>query len=168
MEKISKRATAIAIMAANADKAMDEVVAMIAAANEITVANAKSYYRWIVQNGMAAGSIEKPARVVKEKVAKVKAEKVVKAPQPHWRRNLRLPVANADELAKIKAANLQRMKEVTTKSRQFLPGQVANGKKSAAPVDPDEARAEVDNILNGLDSFKAPAFLTKDQIRSLV
>ena len=168
----AKFAVARAVMTENAGRVSKaEVIKLIADALEISVSTGGAYYRCILTGGIIATEVaaiyagldkvkdDKPAKVKVEKPVKVKAEKPVK---------VRLPVANADELAKIKAANLQRMKEVTTKSRQYLPGQVANGKKSAAPVDPDEARAEVENILNGLDSFKAPAFLTKDMLNSLV
>ena len=171
----AKFAVARAVMTENAGRvSKTEVIKLIADALEISVSTGGAYYRCILKGGIIASEVaaiyagldkvkaDKPAKVKVEKPVKAKAEKPVKMVK------VRLPVANADELDKIKAANLQRMKEVTAKTRQYLPGQVANGKKSAAPVDPDEARAEVENILSGLDSFKAPSFLTKDMLNSLV
>jgi hypothetical protein len=34
--------------------------------------------------------------------------------------------------------------------------------------DPDEARAEVSNIVNDLDSFKAPRFLSKAELKAMI
>lgn len=54
---LTKRALAIDVMKANQDKQMDVVVDLIARANQITHNAARSYYKWIVNNGLAPGVI---------------------------------------------------------------------------------------------------------------
>lgn len=79
-----------------------------------------------------------------------------------------------DELAKIKAANLKRMKEITERNkvtRSQYNGNIARGADD--PFDPEDftpegARAEVDAMINEMDGFKAPRFLSKDQVKALV
>jgi hypothetical protein len=70
-----------------------------------------------------------------------------------------------DNLAEIKAKNLARMKEVSAKSKY---NQVARPEgKGVKDFDATEARAEIDNLLAD-DSFKAPKFLSRDQVKALV
>ena len=59
---MSKRNDAIFIMTENATLPMADVVKLIAEKIGVTEANAKSYYRWIVANGKAPGTVEKTAR----------------------------------------------------------------------------------------------------------
>jgi hypothetical protein len=74
------------------------------------------------------------------------------------------PKSDSD-IAKIKAANLARMKEVSAKSKY---NQVARPEgKGVKNFDSKKAREEVDNLLTD-DSFKAPKFLSKDQVKALV
>lgn len=189
-EKTSKRAQAISIMNANKDKSMSDVVALIAKTIDVTEANARSYYRWIAANGLATANVEakskaeKPAKVKAEKpVAKVKETKTVEA-KPKGNRFTGKVKADAkataatdkpktpDEIAKIKAANLKRMQEVTAKMKKqgLLPGQYANPENVGVPDgwSEDAARAEVDQMYKELDSFEMPKFLTKDQVKALV
>lgn len=79
----------------------------------------------------------------------------------------KLVTAKSDEeLAKIKAGNLARMKEVSAKSKKY--NQVARPEgKGVKDFDAAEARAEIDNLLAD-DSFKAPKFLSRDQVKALV
>lgn len=149
----SKRQVAIDIMNENGKKPMADVIALIAKANDIDAGAARSYYVYIVKNGMAKGKIEaapkaeKAPKAAKEKavkrMAKEAAAKAVKAVKPS------VPVKSAEEIERIKAANLARMKTVLGKVKQ-------NVKVEDAP-----AFAET-------DSFDAPAFLTKDEVESLV
>jgi len=99
----------------------------------------------------------KAPKPVKEKVVKVKFKKEVAA-------KTLLPDS---EVAKIKAANLARMKAVSSKTKVY-----ANVARPEGPgvedFDADEARAEVSNIVNDLDSFKAPRFLSKAQLKAMI
>jgi hypothetical protein len=147
--KMSKRNQAIEIMNVNADKDMATVVKLIAKKIDVTEANAKSYYRYIVTNKLGAGNIDKPA-----KVAKVK--KVSKTA---------LLEKSVDEITAIKAKNLQTMKIATLKGHgkeATLPaGRLARPQsEGVADFDPQLAREEVQAILNdeGLDAY-SPKFL---------
>jgi len=147
--KMSKRNQAIEIMNVNADKDMATVVKLIAKKIDVTEANAKSYYRYIVTNKLGAGNIDKPA-----KVAKVK--KVSKTA---------LLEKSVDEITAIKAKNLQTMKIATLKDHgkeAVLPaGRLARPQsEGVADFDPQLAREEVQAILNdqGLDAY-SPKFL---------
>ena len=151
----SKRQIAIDIMNANSDKPMAEVLVLIAKANGFDVGTARSYYVYLVKNGMAKGTIEakapkakaeKAPKTAKEKAVKRMAkETVAKAKKPE------APAKSADEIERIKAANMARMKAVLAKTKQ-------NVRKDEAEA---PAFAETDN-------FAAPAFLTKEEVTALV
>jgi len=51
----SKRARAVAVMFANADRPASEVITLIAAASEIPLNSAKGYYRYLSAEGYAPG-----------------------------------------------------------------------------------------------------------------
>jgi hypothetical protein len=152
----SKRGIAIEIMNSNANKPMAEVLELIATANGIDAGAARSYYVYLVKNGMAKGNVEakapkaKAEKPAKEKavkrMAKEVAAKAVKAVKPAG------PVKSAEEIEKIKAANMARMKAVLAKTKQ----NVVKDEVEEAP-----AFAET-------DAFAAPAFLTKEDVISLV
>ena len=145
----SKRAVAIEIMNSNAKKPMAEVLELIATANGIDTGAARSYYVYLVKNGMAKGTIEAKAPKAKAekapKTAKEKAEKPKKAAKPE------APAKSAEEIDRIKAANMARMKAVLGKVKQ-------NVRK-------DEAEAPA---FAETDTFAAPAFLTREEVASLV
>jgi len=71
------------------------------------------------------------------------------------------------EVAKIKAANLARMKAVSAKTKIYTNVARPEG-PGVEDFDADEARAEVSNIVNDLDSFKAPRFLSKAQLKAMI
>jgi hypothetical protein len=71
------------------------------------------------------------------------------------------------EVAKIKAANLNRMKAVSVKTKVYTNVARPEG-PGVEDFDSDEARAEVSNIVNDLDSFKAPRFLSKAQLKAMI
>jgi len=73
----SKRSLAIEIMNQNTTMPMGEVVRLIAAKIDVTEANAKSYYRYIIKNGLCAQT-EAVADVKTPKVKAAKAPKVAK------------------------------------------------------------------------------------------
>lgn len=159
----SKRATAISIMNDNADKAMSQVVELIADAINVTIPNAKSYYRYIVKHKLAAGKAETATRAAPApkaqkaqpkaapaKPAKVKAEPKAKAPKaPAKGRTAKAAKAKDEDsarsaedspskdIAAIKAANLKRMKEVSARlngKKSYLPGQVAAPAEHETPA----------------------------------
>lgn len=171
----SKRGQAIAIMAANPNEPMASVVAMIAKKIGVTEANAKSYYKWIVANGMASGNVEKTSKAKAAKPAKVSAkeatvkrlaaEVVAKATQAKKAETKKpekaakpAPVKSEKtdaELAEIKAKNLARLKDIASRTRNYTAGQIAN------PI------IETDGSLGPIEyheSFAAPAFLNKSDL----
>lgn len=190
----SKRAQAIAIMNDNADKAMSQVVELIADAINVTIPNAKSYYRYIVKHKLAAGKAEtatraapapKAQKAAPAKPVKVKAEPKAKAPKaPAKGRTAKAAKAKDEDSARsaedsskdleaIKAANLKRMKEVSARlngKKSYLPGQVAAPAEHETPAGwtPEGARAEVAQMYKDLESFEQPKFLTKDAVKALV
>jgi hypothetical protein len=155
---MSKRCTAIAIMTEFAGDPVDTVIAKIALANEIDEKAAKAYYSWIVKNGLAAGSelgkAKTKSAAPKPAKAKVKTKEVAA-------KSL-LPAA---EIAKIKAANLARLKAVST--RKVYTNVARPEGPGVDGFDESSARAEVDTIIAD-DSFAMPKFLTKDQVKALV
>ena len=146
--KVSKRSQAVAIMKANAEAPMASVVTLIAQTIDVSEANAKSYYRYIVEHKLAPGIVAKTTRAVKEKVAKApKVVKIVKTPKVSMKAD-----TSDFEVEKIKAANLARMKAVT-RSLKSLDTQVA---EVESDIDTDD------------DSFAAPKFLSKSQLSAIL
>jgi predicted lipid-binding transport protein (Tim44 family) len=179
----SKRATAISIMNDNADKAMSQVVELIADAINVTIPNAKSYYRYIVKHKLAAGKSETatrgaPAPKAQKAAKPVKVKAAPKAPAKG--RTAKAVVAkdenstrSAEDLSAIKAANLKRMKEVSARlngKKTYLPGQMAAPAEHETPAGwtAEGARAEVAQIYKDLESFDTPKFLTKDALKAMV
>jgi len=173
-----KTRIAIDIMEANVDKSYDEVSQMIADAIGVDIGRARVYYRHKVINGIAKGydpnvrpwegkakvkSKEIPARkALKEaglKATVKPAAKPVKAKAT--------PKVEPDNIAQIKAANLAKLRAVSAKSKQYK--NVARGDgPGVAGFDADDARAEVTGLIDSLESFAAPKFLSKAAIKSLV
>ena len=144
----SKRQVAIEIMNSNAKKPMADVIVMIAKANGLAPGAARSYYTGLVKMGLAKGKIEESVRApkaAKEKTVKRMAKEVAaKAVKPT------APTKSPEEIEKIKAANMARMKAVLGKVKQTV-------------------RTEADEVpFAETDSFAAPAFLTKDEVEALV
>ena len=166
---MSKRSDAIEVMKANEGKPMADVVKLIAAQIDVTEANAKSYYKWIMANvfGQAVAKTARAktvTRMAKETIAKTK---MVKVPKPKVQGNKpKITDKTVEEIADIRAKNLQRLKSVHAK---YAKGQYA---EPTAPgvkdFDADEARAYVDAVTNDIDSFKSPSFLTMDDVKALV
>jgi len=161
---MSKRNDAIEIMKANATLPMRDVVALIADRIGVTDANAKSYYRWIVTNGKAPGVIEKSeraAKAVSTKAPKVKAIKPQKFPKVLMTDKKKVTDKTVEELEDIKNKNLARLKAV---HKKYMKGQVAEPRVSDEPFD----ESAVPTLEAELESFKAPAFLSKDDVKALV
>ena len=149
MTKITKTSVTLSVMAANEGKPMAEVVALIVAAQhaagftDVTAERADGAYRWAVKNAKAPGVIpERKKAETKPKAEKPKAEP--KAAKPKAEK----PAKSPEEIERIKAANLARLKQVHAKVKQ-------NVKR-------DEAE-----VLEA-DPFSAPAVLTRDEVTALV
>jgi len=178
---MSKRSDAVAIMSANSNKSMAEVVTLIADAINVTEANAKSYYRYIVEHKLAPGTVTKSARKLTDaKVdkqvkleqrthkAKTKADAVAAITKPAKTKQVSAAaLLPASEVARIKEANLKRMREVTSKRKVYT--NVARLEGPGVPdFDQDEARAEVEAIVDSFDDFKAPRFLSKSELKAVL
>jgi len=177
----SKQGMIFAVMDANADKPMDEVVRLILelkgvpgkALNEKDV---RSTYLWAIRTGKAQGlgkgtgtrTRSAPKAAKSDKPAKAAKSKIVKVPAPRIAGDKEKAAVNknltVEEINDIKAKNLARMKAV---SKKYAAGAVANGAKGRIHTD-EEARAEVAKLEAELDSFSAPAFLKLDEVKNLV
>lgn len=179
MAKVTKTSVVIQIMTDNKDKPMSEVVSLIEAGLPCREGYGKVWYRWAIKEGVAPGKIEsgrtaKAKKEPKAKVAKDKTKKFtgkikVKAEPKVESKNL-----SDDEVAKIKAANLKKMKEITAKQK-YLPGQVAKPQQGNGdgPVRTraDAAKwikAEEKRIDEEMRERDYPKFLSKDQAKLLV
>jgi hypothetical protein len=167
MAKVTKTEITIRTMNENASLPMAEVVLLIAKANGVTEAVARGAYRWCVNKGVAAGKVESNRGVTDAKLIKqVKLEgrqykAKLKAKTKEVPAESLLPRA---EVAKIKAANLKRMKEVSAK---YGVGRTARPEgRGVDGFDASEARAEVATMLE--DDFAVPKFLSKDQVKAMI
>lgn len=153
----SKRQIAIDIMNANVDKSMAEVMVLISEANNIPLGAARGYYKYLCEQGMAAGKVEKIARQKAVSVAHVDGEsnkfKVTPAVVKTVKRmasetTKKTETKTPEEIEKIKAANLARLKKVHAKVKQNV------------------KQEEVETVET--DSFSAPVSLTMDEVNALV
>lgn len=167
MTKVTKTSVTLSVMAANGDKSMDEVVPMILEAQhaagfiDVTLKICDGAYRWAVRNEKAPGSI--PAKTVKVKTEKVKTKKVktkkeavakIKEGIPSSKEEKPVETKSAEEIERIKAANLERIKEVA--------------KKFKKEKEVEKENEVEENYEQPLDSFAAPAFLTRREVEILV
>jgi hypothetical protein len=144
MTKVTKTSVVIEIMARNANRPADEVARIIETQLPCREGYGKTWYRWAVKEGVAPGVLGagRPSKAPKAKVEKASKKLITKAKVE----------LNVDEIAKIKEANLERMREVSAKLK---PKNVRDyGTRVAAPegpgvddFDPTLAREEVDAIL---------------------
>lgn len=104
---------------------------------------------------------EPKVKAVKQKVANKLTDKIVKAVKQD------IAPKSQDEIDRIKAANLARLKTMTAK---YAPGKVSASAGRQADPDFDESKAqdEVTNIVLELDEYEAPAFLRRDQLKTMV
>lgn len=157
---MSKRSTAIAIMTEFAGEPADSVIAKISLANEIDIKAAKAYYAWIVKNELAPGEI-----AGKAKAKSAASPKAVKATVKRMAKEVIAKAKPDAEIAKIKAANLARLKAVS--ARKVYTNVARPEGPGVDGFDPDMARAEVATVMAD-DSFVAPRFLSKAQVKALV
>lgn len=154
-KKATKRSVIIDIITANADKSFDDVMKLIAQrVDGYTAEKANQAYRFLVRNAFVKdvfGVIGAP------RTRAVKAAKKPKAPKTTLSAD-----AKKDRLALIKEVGSRR--KAAGLDRAF------DGKRGR-PMTDDEAavaKEEISEMMNELDSFKAPKFLTKAQVRALV
>lgn len=162
----SKRGQAVSIMIENQEKPMLMVLPLISAKLGIPETSARSYYKYIVEEGYGPGEVTK-ARKVKDihaasnkLISKALKKNPAFAKEISAKRMLKevgikvpaIETKTPDEIERIRAANLAKMKEITAKhrkTRDYLPGQVAREQgPGVEDFDPQLAKAEVDAILS--------------------
>ncbi len=174
MTKLTRSGLVYSVMNANATLPMDEVLQLIVDADAKSgiagkvcdLKRAKAYYTHAVKNGLANGvGATKVARTPKAKVTKSAKPKLIKVPKPKVQGDKpKITDKTVEEIADIRAKNLARLKAV---GRKYAKGQYADGASGRIHTDED-ARAEVSNLENELDSFKAPKFLNMADVKALV
>jgi len=145
--KVTKTSVVVDIMIKHAGRPADEVARIIETQLPCREGYGKTWYRWAVKEGVApgllgAGHPSKAPKAPKAKVEKASKKLIAKAKAE----------LNVDEIAKIKEANLERMREVSAKLK---PKNVRDyGTRVAAPegdgvadFDPTLAREEINSIL---------------------
>lgn len=170
---MSKRSDAIEVMKANEGMSMADVVTLIAERIGVTEANAKSYYKWIVQHGMAPGEIVKSTRAAKAKAepkaksVKTAKPKLVRVPKPKVQGDKPLVTdKTVEEINDIRAKNLQRLKAV---GQKYARGQYAEGRAGGfTKKQAQDAIDYVQAVTDDIDSFKSPTFLSLDEVKVLV
>jgi hypothetical protein len=171
MTKLTRSGLVYGVMNANATLPMDEVLQLIVDADKVSglpgktvdLKRAKAYYTHAVKNGLANGiGATKTVRAAKAPKAP-KAPKLIKPKNDMSFTKDRKPVKDktVEELADIRAKNLARLKAV---GRKYAKGQYAEPRVSDEPFDENA----VPNLEAELDSFKAPKFLSMDQVKALV
>lgn len=150
MAKVWKRGekaqTVISTMEANRGKSYDEVVGILVKVLDTTEFDARAYYRYMVRHGKVEG-IEKTWKMGKRstgtKVTKARrqADKVLKAVAKAQEKS-------AEEVAAVKAKNLETMRAVSAKLGKVRDHSVVNEQDDGATdLDPYLTREDVDYVL---------------------
>ena len=172
---MTKQGMIFECMNANADKPMDEVVALIlklkgVPGKELIESDVRGTYLWAIRTGKAKG-VGKPAGATRAKSAKAPKEKAPKLIKPKLDKSIlkdRKPITDktAEEIADIRNKNLARLKAV---GKKYAKGQTAVSTATGVPnFDADEAKAYVQAVTDDIDSFKSPTFLTMANVKALV
>jgi len=176
MSKLTRSGLVYSVMNANATLPMDEVLALIVAADAASglpgkacdLKRAKAYYTHAVKNGIANGvGATATVRTPKAKAPKPMGfkAKMVRVPKPKVQGDKpKITDKTVEEIADIRAKNMARLKAV---GKKYARGQYAEGRSGVTHTD-EEAREIVSNFENELDSFKSPKFLNMADVRSLV
>jgi hypothetical protein len=144
-------------MKANADKPMDVVCTEMLEFVKTNMADVRSYYRWAVKNDIAPGVVTGGRGGGPRKTKEVSATKMLKdlglktIAQPPFLEVK--PSKSPEEVARIKAANLQKMREISDKMKS----------KRVVDIADDN-----DTDVEERDSFSSPSYLTKDEVKALV
>lgn len=164
MSKLSKTQIAIEVLKANASRSLVDVIPLLMSQCELSEKNAYACYRLRVKADptlalTGAKSVKAPVKSVaiekaKERTVKRMAAEVVAKAKPDG------------DIAKIKAANLARLKAVS--SRKVYANVARPEGPGVVDFDTDSARAEVSGLIDSLESFQAPKFLSKAQVKALV
>ena len=158
---MSKRSQAIEVMKANADKEMSVVVKLIATEIKVSESNAKSYYRYIVANGLASGTVVKSKREAKAKVTKSIGDKIAKAVEK-----------SSEDIAAIKAKNLATLKKVSGRKEYKNVARVRENEEFVSALEMEARKAKIQSFANfetnDLPSFENPEKLTREQVKHLV
>lgn len=170
MAKVTKTQIIIDIMKARLGEPMEALIPEIMSAADLSEKNAIQAYRLRVKADPSLGTIpERAPRVAKAPVEKAPKSKVQKVPAPRIAGEKEKPLVKdktVEELQDIKNKNLARLKAV---GQKYLAGQVADGKRGGfSKKEKREALDYVAAVTNDLDSFKAPAFLSADEVKALV
>ena len=146
MAKITKTATVIAIMTKHAERPMGEVCRIIETQLPCKEGYGKVWYSWAVKKKVAPGKLEGKTKTAKTKevpAKKLLKEVGVKLEKPKKNRftgNVKTTAPKTeDEVSRIKAANLARMKEITARNkviRAQYNGNIARGADD--PFDPED------------------------------
>ena len=161
MSNLNKTQIAIEVLKANSNRSLADVIPLLMSQCELSEKNAYACYRLRVKADPSlaltgAKSVKAPVKSVAVAKAKVRATKEVAA-------SALLPDS---EIARIKAANLARLKAVS--SRKVYANVARPEGPGVEGFDSDEARDEVSGLIESLDSFKAPKFLSKDQLKAMI
>lgn len=175
---MTKQGMIFECMNANADKPMDEVVALIlklkgVPGKELNESDVRSTYLWAIRTGKAKGvgkaaGAPRKATTKTAKAPKAKAPKLIKPKIDMSFTKPSKPITDktAEEIADIRNKNLARLKAV---GKKYAKGQFAEGKTGGVKdFDADEAKAYVQAVTDDIDNFKAPEFLTMDEVKVLV
>ena len=161
MSKLNKTQIAIEVLKANANRSLVDVIPLLMSQCDLSEKNAYACYRLRVKADptlalTGAKSVKAPVKSVAVAKAKAKRTKEVSAES----------LLPDSEVAKIKAANLARLKAVS--SRKVYANVARPEGPGVADFDSDSARAEVSGLIDSLESFQAPKFLSKAQVKALV
>lgn len=161
MAKVSKTQIAIRVMKEHIGKPMSEVVPFLMKECDLSEKNARVCYTLRVKADPTLGTIETKTRAPKA-ARTPKGPKLIKVPKPKVQGNKpKVTDKTVEELEDIRKKNLARLKAVGAK---YSKGQIAEPRFSDVPFD----ESAVPNFEAELDSFKAPRFLNKDQLKALV
>lgn len=168
MAKLTKTQIVIDIMKAGLGKPMADLIPEIMKKADLTEKNAIQAYRLRVKADPSLGTLPEPkARAPKA----AKAPKLIKVPKPRVAGDKEQAAKaklgktkTAEEIADIRAKNLERLKAV---GRKYAKGQYAEGRTGREHTD-EEARDIVSQMEADLDSFKAPKFLNLSDVKALV
>ena len=153
MTKMTKNGQIIDLMNKNASLPMAKVVELIATKVDVSPARARAYYGNFVRKGLAKGAVDKT------RAAKPKAEKPAKAAKATKKLE-----KSVDEIARIKAKNLETMRAVTAKTQK----RVARPEGAGVPnFDPELARAQAAKFIEtgDHDSFEK---LTMADLKAMI
>jgi hypothetical protein len=164
----TKTEIAIRILKANVGKSLTDVIPLLMKECDLSEKNANACYRLRIKADPSLALSGSPAAV--KATVKRMAKEIVTATakaKPKSKEVKAETLLPASEVAKIKAANLARLKAVSAKTKQYT--NVARPEGTGVDgFDADEARAEVSGMIDSLESFKAPKFLSKAQVKALV